>query len=57
MMEKYYFFYGSQVQEFKRPKVPDIVAKKGIKAEIVGKRYTLNIKPSITKAVIANVRD
>lgn len=54
-MEKYYFFYGSQVEEFERPKVPEIIAKKGIKAEIVGRKYNLNIKPSKTKVVVKNV--
>lgn len=56
-MEKYYFFYGNQVKEFERPMVPDVVAKKGIKTEIVGKKYDLKIKPSKTKVVILNVRD
>lgn len=55
-MEKYYFFYGSQVEEFERPKVPETIAKKGIKADIVGKKYNLKIKPSNTKVVVKNVR-
>lgn len=42
-MEKHYFFYGTQAIEFERPKVPDTIAKKGIKAEIVGSKYTLRI--------------
>ena len=47
-MEKHYFFYSNQAVEFERPKVPEIVAKKGIKARI---------KASKTKAVILNVCD
>ena len=45
---KYNFFYGTQMVEFERPEVPEIVAKEGIKT---------NIKPSKTKAVILNVCD
>lgn len=48
-MALFTFFYGSQAYEFERP---EIVAKPGAKAEIVGKKYTLIIKPSITKAVV-----
>lgn len=56
-MEKYYFFYGTQVIEFERPEVPEIVSKKGIKLEIVGKKYNVEIMPSKTKVVIVNVHD
>lgn len=48
-MAKFYMFYGAQVFEFERP---EIVAKQGAKAEILGQKYNLIIKPSITKAVI-----
>lgn len=54
---KYNFFYGTQIVEFERPDVPEIVAKKGIKADIAGSKYTLNIKSSQTKVVVANVYD
>lgn len=56
-METYDFYYGTQLVEFERPEVPEIVAKKGIKAEIVGSKYSLVIKPSNTKVVILNVHD
>ncbi len=46
--DKFIFFYGCQVAEFERPKVPKIITEKGLKA---------NIKPSKTKAVILNVCD
>ena len=54
-MEQHYFFYGNLVEEFERPKVPDIVLKEGMKAKIAGDKYTLKIKPSTTKVVINNV--
>ena len=55
-MEKYYFFYGTQAVEFERPAVPEIVVKEGIKADIVGKKYSLDIKVSTTKVVAKDVR-
>lgn len=54
-MEKHYFFYGNQVEEFERPKVPEIVAKKGIKANIAGNKYNLKIRPSGNKVVVKDV--
>ncbi len=51
-METYDFFYGTQLAEFERPEVPEIVAKKGIKAEIAGSKYSLKLNPSKSKAVI-----
>jgi len=54
-MEQHYFFYGNQVEEFERPKVPEIVAKKGIKMSIAGSKYSLRLNSSKTKAVILNV--
>jgi hypothetical protein len=56
-METYDFYYGTQVAEFERPEIPDIIAKKGIKANIAGSKYTLTINPSKTEVVILNVRD
>lgn len=53
--EQYYFFYGNQVVEFERPKVPEIIAKKGIKLEMVGSIYSVLVKSSNTKAVVLNV--
>ena len=32
-METYDFYYGTQVVEFERPKIPEIIAKKGIDGE------------------------
>ena len=56
-MEKYDFFYGSQLVEFERPEVPEIVGKEGIEAEMVGSQYNLLVNTSKTKAVILNVCD
>lgn len=56
-MDKYTFFYGTQVVEFERPEVPEVIAKSGIMAEIVGEIYTLQLKPSTTRVVIKNVCD
>ena len=56
-MGKYYFFFGTQAYEFERPDVPEIIPKKGIKANIAGSIYTLRINPSTYKAVILNVCD
>lgn len=57
VMKMYDFFYGTQVVEFERPEIPEIVTKKGIKAEIAGSKYTLKINASTTKAVILNVHN
>lgn len=51
-METYDFYYGTQLAEFERPEVPEIVAKKGISTDIAGSKYSLTIKPSNSKAVI-----
>ena len=48
-MEKHYFFFGSQPMEFKRPKVPTIIYRDGIKCKI--------IKPNIYKLVMLNVHN
>ncbi len=56
-METYDFYYGTQLVEFEREEVPEIVAKKGIKANIAGSKYTLTINPSKTEVVILNVHD
>jgi len=47
-METYDFYYGTQAAEFERPEIPEIVAKKGIKANIAGSK---------TEVVILNVHD
>lgn len=51
-METYDFSYGTQYAEFERPNVPEIVAKKGIAANVTGKKYNLKLNPSESKAVI-----
>ncbi len=56
-METYDFFYGTQLTEFERPEVPEIIAKEGIIANIVGSKYSLIIKQSNTEAVILNVHN
>lgn len=56
-METYDFYYGTQLVEFERPEVPEIVAKKGILADIAGTKYSLIIKPSNSKVVVLNVHD
>ncbi len=43
--------------EIERLDIPEIVAKKGIKADIVGMKYNLNINPSKTKVAVKNVYD
>jgi hypothetical protein len=54
-MERYDFFYGSQLSEFESPKVPEIIAREGLKANVAGSKYILKVKPSKTKAVIKDV--
>lgn len=54
---EYNFFYGSQMVEFERPEIPEIIAKEGIKAEIAASKYTLKLNPSRTKVVVLNVHD
>lgn len=56
-MEEYTFYYGNQASEFERPIIPDIVTKKGIKIDMVGRKYNLIIKPTKTKVVVMNVYD
>lgn len=50
-------FFGAQACEFERPDIPDSAVLKGIKANINKSKYSLNVKPSTTKAVIRNVYD
>jgi hypothetical protein len=56
-MEKHYFFFGSQPMEFKRPKVPTIIYRDGIKCKIKDSEYSLTIKPNIYKLVMLNVHN
>lgn len=56
-MEKHYFFFGSQPMEFKRPKVPSIIYRDGIKCKIKDSEYSLTIKPNIYKLVMLNVHN
>lgn len=51
-METYDFYYGTQVVEFERPDIPEIVAKKGITANVAGSKYSLLVTPYNSKAVI-----
>lgn len=44
-MDKFYFFYGSQVAEFERPKIR------------IKKSAKVNIKPSKTRVVLSDVHD
>lgn len=53
----YDFYYGTQLVEFDREEVPEIVAKKGIDFKLVGSKYTLKIRPSNSKVVVLNVHD
>lgn len=49
-MQQFYYSYGCQLYcELERP---DIIVKPGAKAEIVGKKYNLLVKPSGTKVLI-----
>lgn len=48
-MAVFYFFYGTQVYEFERP---ELQAKAGIKAEVVGMKRTLLVNPSKTRVVV-----
>jgi len=56
-MAKFYMFFGAQAYEFERPDIPDSAVLKGIKANINKSKYSLNVKPSTTKAVLMNVRN
>ena len=51
-METYDFYYGSQLVEFERPDVPEIIAKEGIKADIAGKKYSLKLNATESKVVV-----
>jgi len=53
-MEGYSFFYGSQMVEFERPEVPEIIAKDGIKTNIVGGIYSLKLNASTTYSLKVN---
>lgn len=44
-MQEYEFFYGFQSVVFERPSVPAIVAKRGIKANILDKKYSISKVP------------
>lgn len=48
-MTVFAFFYGAQVYEFERP---EIQAKAGVKAKVVGTKRTLLVKPSKTRVVV-----
>lgn len=56
-MAKFYMFFGAQAYEFERPNIPESILKKGVKIDINKSKYSLDIKPSKTKAVIRNVYD
>ena len=48
-MAVFYFFYGTQVYELERPELQE---KAGIKAEVVGMKRNMLIKPSKSRVVV-----
>lgn len=56
-MELYYYFYGNQLMEFERPRIPKIINEKGVIGKIKEEENKVKLSPSLNKVVVLNVCD